>query len=107
MARTRESDDRGGGTVLIVDDKPMVLDTARRLLESAGYVVHDASSGREAIRIYRERTDEIDCVLLDLEMPDMSGESTYADLRRIRPDVKVIFSSGCDEATHQCLTGIS
>ncbi len=84
--------------VLVVDDKPQVLDIARRLLETAGFLVHPAASGGEALAIYGERADEIDCVLLDLEMPDMSGETTYARLRRVRPDVRVIFTSGLDES---------
>jgi len=83
-------------TVLVVDDQIIVLDIARQLLESAGYSVHIAPGGRDALRIYEERADDIDCVLLDLEMPGMNGIDTYHGLRGIRDDVRVIFSSGFD-----------
>ena len=44
--------------------------------------------------MFRERHAEIACVLLDLKMPDLDGEETYAELRRIRPDVPVVLCSG-------------
>jgi CheY-like chemotaxis protein len=53
-----------------------------------------ASDGIEAIDLYREHENEIVCVLLDLMMPRMGGEETYAELRRIREDVPVILMSG-------------
>jgi len=93
--------------VLVVDDTPVVLDTARRLLGAAGFDVRVAASGAEALTLFRERAGEIDCVLLDLEMPGLPGAETFAALRRIRPDVRVVFTSGRheDEAPDEIVGG--
>ncbi len=84
----------GSGTVLVVDDEPMVLAFAERGLEKLGYRVLTAESGRRACEIYASRAQEIDCVLLDMVMPEISGFETYRKLREINPQVKVILSSG-------------
>ncbi len=94
--RTRQPDLSRKAAVLVVDDQAIVLDIAQQLLESAGYFVYSASSGRDALHIFSEQSEVIDCVLLDLEMPGMDGIKTYEGLRRIRDDVRVIFSSGFD-----------
>ena len=43
------------------------------------------------------RGDEIDAVVLDLVMPDIDGEATFGEIRRLRPDLPVILTSGYDE----------
>ncbi len=83
-----------GKTVLIVDDEPAVLEVGRIMVEKAGGVVLTAKDGGEAEAVFREREEEIDCVLLDLTMPGIGGEETLERLRRIREDVRVILSSG-------------
>jgi two-component system cell cycle sensor histidine kinase/response regulator CckA len=85
---------RGRGTVLVVEDEPVVLAFVERGLRQLGYTVLTAVSGREACGIYSHHAEGIDCVLLDMIMPEMSGLETYARLKAIRPDVKVILSSG-------------
>jgi PAS domain S-box-containing protein len=82
------------GTVLLVDDEDAVRDVGRQILERAGYTVLTALGGREAVELFRERADGIDCVLLDLRMPGMSGAEALDQMRRIRRDVRVIISSG-------------
>jgi CheY-like chemotaxis protein len=56
-----------------------------------------AADGAAAIESYRERRDDIDVVLLDLSMPGLSGDQTYARLREIDPEVRVLLSSGYDQ----------
>jgi len=56
-----------------------------------------AEDGREGVELFRARADEIVCVLLDLAMPHMDGEQAFRELRRIRPDVRVVMSSGYNE----------
>lgn len=90
---------RETGTILIVDDEELVRSLARRMAEHAGFTVLSASGGREAIRIYRQHQAEIRCVILDLTMPDLDGLETFWELRRIRPDVRVVVSSGYNEET--------
>ncbi len=85
---------RGRGTVLVVEDEPMVLAFVEKGLEQLGYTVLTASSGKEACELYARHANQIGCVLLDMIMPEMSGLETYARLKAIRSDVKVIMSSG-------------
>jgi CheY-like chemotaxis protein len=88
---------QSSGTILIVDDEEMVRTLAQRMIHHAGFSTLTASGGREAIQLFREREHEIRCVLLDLTMPDLDGAETFRELRRIRPDVRVILSSGYSE----------
>ena len=53
-----------------------------------------ARSGKEALEIYEENKEQIDIVLLDMIMPDMSGSDTYDRMKEIDPDIKVLLSSG-------------
>ncbi len=87
----------GNGTILVVDDEPTVRATARTALTRSGFDVLLAEDGRVALELYRNRAHEISLVLLDLTMPEMSGEETFAQLQTIRPDVKVVLSSGYSE----------
>ncbi len=84
------------GTVLLVDDELSVRTIGRTLLERKGFTVITASNGREAVGIYKDRHDEIDCVILDLTMPHMDGEEAFREMLRIEEDVRVIISSGYD-----------
>ena len=88
---------RSSGTVLVVDDEEMIRISAQRMIERAGFSVLTAGGGREAIRLFREHQNEVNCVLLDLTMPDLDGAETFRELRRIRPDVRVILTSGYSE----------
>jgi CheY-like chemotaxis protein len=87
----------GRGAILLVDDEASVRSVGRMALERAGFEVVLASDGREALQVYRQHADRIDCVLLDLTMPKMSGADTLRELRVIRPDVRVVLSSGFTE----------
>ncbi len=84
----------GSGTILIVEDQPAVAQTACEMLKALGYAVHIAESGIKAIELFSGLKDSIDLVILDMIMPGMSGGETYELLKRIRPDIKVILSSG-------------
>ena len=88
---------RSEGTVLIVDDEQSVCDVGEQMLSMMGFGVLTAADGCEAVEIFRDRADEIDCVLLDLTMPHMGGEEALGELRRIREDVTVILCSGYSE----------
>jgi CheY-like chemotaxis protein len=90
-SRTAE---RRSGTILVVDDHDYVVEVAQAFLERAGHRVVTASGGRAAIETFRERGHEIDAVLLDLAMPDTSGEEVLLEIQRIRSDVRVIIATG-------------
>ena len=99
--RTRSAEQRMppplGGTALLVDDDESVLNVASLMLERLGFTVLTASDGQKGLDVFRERAAEIDCVLLDLSMPRLSGEEVFREMRRIRGDVRVILSSGYNE----------
>jgi len=86
-----------GKTVLVIDDEETICDVARDMLESININVITALDGPEAVKIFCKKADEISAVLLDTTMPEMSGKEVFRDLRRIKPDVKVILTSGYNE----------
>ncbi|HWQ56593.1 MAG TPA: PAS domain-containing protein [Bryobacteraceae bacterium] len=96
QAETRP-DRSGSGTVLVVDDDDMVRRTARIMLEREGYTVITAGNGVEALEVFRRDGNRIRLVLLDLTMPVMGGEEALRQLRLLRPDVRVLLSSGYNE----------
>jgi signal transduction histidine kinase/CheY-like chemotaxis protein len=88
----------GSGTVLVVDDEEVVRDVAKHTLERYGYQVLLANSGLAAIDVFKRHPGEITLVVLDLSMPGMGGDEALPELRRIRPNVRVVVSSGYSEA---------
>ena len=84
----------GTGTVLLVDDEEMVLDVGSKFLKKLGYKVLEASGGHKAVKLYEDKKNTIDLVILDIIMPEMSGKDTYERIKQINPDVKVLLSSG-------------
>jgi two-component system cell cycle sensor histidine kinase/response regulator CckA len=86
-----------GGTILLVDDDQAVLDVTSSMLDRLGFTVLTASDGQEGLEIFREMGLEIDCVILDLTMPRLSGEEVFRKMRSIRSDVRVVLSSGYTE----------
>ncbi len=87
----------GGGTILVVDDEPLVRMVAERFLNRGGYTVVTADSGDAALELLRRRGDEIDLVLLDLTMPGKRGPQVVAALRRFLPELPVVITSGYSE----------
>lgn len=85
------------GTVLIIDDDPVIHDTGGVMLRTLGCSVIHAGDGREGAATYRARKDEIDAVILDVEMPVMSGNETFDALKTIHPEIRVLVWSGFRE----------
>ncbi len=84
----------GSETVLIVDDEQSVRSVAERLFRLLGYNPILAESGITAVELFREQSEKIDIVVLDLVMPGMDGMATFRLLKEIDPEVKVLVSSG-------------
>jgi CheY-like chemotaxis protein len=59
-----------------------------------GYTVIEAENGEEAVRKFREHRDAVRLLLMDLIMPKMDGKEACDEIRKMRPDVKVVFSTG-------------
>jgi len=79
---------------LIIDDEEYVRRLASHLMKTLGYRVFVAEDGRQGVEIFREHGKEIDLVVLDLTMPRMGGMETFRALKAMKPDIKVILSSG-------------
>ncbi|MCC7479388.1 PAS domain S-box protein [bacterium] len=88
----------GRETILVVDDEDIVRNTARVMLERNGYKVLLAADGPEGLDVYRRNQARIDLVIMDIQMPRMSGAEMYARLFEFDPEARVIVSSGYDEA---------
>ncbi len=84
----------GSEMLLVAEDNVTVRDLTRNLLQENGYTVIEAGNGEEAIRKFMEHADEIRLLLLDVRMPKKNGWEVYDAIRRIHPDVRVIFMSG-------------
>jgi PAS domain S-box-containing protein len=97
-AQAGRTDLRGTGTILVADDEALVRRTAKSALERQGYRVLLAENGREAMDVLRGAGAEVSLVLLDLTMPLLGGEAALRELRSVRPEVKILLSSGFNEA---------
>lgn len=85
---------KGAETILLVDDEPMILTVGSELLKTLGYTILTAQDGSSAIDLYKNSKDNIDLVILDMVMPEMSGGELFDELKKINPQVKVLLSSG-------------
>ncbi len=83
--------------ILVVDDEETVRAVSKMMLEHVGHRVVTAGDGREGVHSFREHAEEIDMVLLDMTMPHLNGEECFRELRRIRPEVRVLLTSGYNE----------
>jgi len=84
----------GNEIILVVDDEEMILNLAASILEDYGYKCLIASTGSDALKIYRQKHAEIDLAILDIVMPKMSGQMLFEEMLKIDPQVKVVMSSG-------------
>jgi PAS domain S-box-containing protein len=97
-AAVRNVELQGSGVVLVVDDEKPVRELVRRVLERQGYTVLLADSALGAIDVCKRHPGDIALVMLDLSMPHMSGDEALPELRKLRPGVKVLVSSGYSES---------
>lgn len=82
------------GTILLVEDSGVVRNLIRQVLESNDYVVLDAPSPEEAIRICENHEGEIHLLLTDVMMPGMNGPDLSERVQPLRPAMKVLYMSG-------------
>jgi PAS domain S-box-containing protein len=92
-----EDEWRGSGTVLLVDDEKWILSTVDPMLRGMGFDVITAVNGRECIDLIEANQGKIKCVLLDLTMPEKSGEEVVKEIGKKQIRVPIILSSGYDE----------
>lgn len=84
----------GNERILLIDDEEFVRDICKDYLNELGYKNICVSSGEKGIEIYKNQNKDIDMVIIDLVMPNMSGQDTFEELKKINQNVKVLLSSG-------------
>jgi two-component system, cell cycle sensor histidine kinase and response regulator CckA len=87
----------GSASILLVEDEEAVRAFAARALAARGYKIYEAQSGIEALEVMDEAGGKIDLVVSDVVMPELDGPSLLKELRKKRPDLKIIFISGYAE----------
>jgi PAS domain S-box-containing protein len=87
----------GTGTILLVEDESTVRRMLREMLSKAGYRVWEAGNGAEALDQWAGHIDKIDLVVTDIVMPVMNGLRLMEELRKMRPDIRVVCMSGHSE----------
>lgn len=87
----------GSANILLVEDEEAVRAFSARALQARGYTVHEASSGAHALEVMEEVGATIDLVVSDVVMPEMDGPTLLGELRKVHPNLKIIFVSGYAE----------
>ena len=90
----KRSGEKGSGTVLVIEDEKIVLDIIVAQLETLGYRVLKAMTGKEAVSIAESFDGEINLAILDMILPDMKGLEIYQGITKARTNLKVIVCSG-------------
>ena len=86
----------GSGHILIIDDEAAVAEAAEAILDFLGYDTTIRLSGQEAVMFCQDALNRVDLVLLDMVMPDMSGSECFAEIRKLRPESKILLCTGYD-----------
>ncbi|MBD3166994.1 response regulator [bacterium] len=95
-------DTEGGSKILLVDDEEDVRIIASQMLKAMGYSVQTASDGFEGLEQFKVDPTSFSVILLDYSMPGMDGIETMKELRKLRDDVPILFSTGfSDDQTMQ------
>jgi PAS domain S-box-containing protein len=89
----------GHETILVVDDEEDVLNFIKDILKTHGYNVLPANNALSAIDIFKNLAGEIQLVITDIIMPLMEGKELIKNLKRIKPDIKIIVVSGYSDET--------
>jgi CheY-like chemotaxis protein len=86
--------------VLVAEDEDLVRELAIEVLRAHGFDTLGARHGGEALTIFAEHAQEIDAVLLDLSMPVVDGATVLGELKKQKPDVRVLLTSGYDDSAY-------
>ncbi len=84
----------GNETILVVDNEEPIREYLELFLTTMGYTVYQAGDGEGAVKLYRQKSGEIDLVLMDVIMPNKNGKEAAIEIRNIRDDARILFISG-------------
>lgn len=84
----------GTETILLAEDNKEVRELTKNLLQKFGYEVLEAVDGEDAIKRFKEDKDKICLLVFDLIMPKKNGKEAYEEIKNMRSDIKVLFTSG-------------
>ena len=86
---------RGGTeTVLVAEDDEVVRTIIKAILDRFGYKIIEAVDGEDAVNRFKENKDKINIIILDVVMPKKDGKMVYDEIKKLRPEIKAIFTSG-------------
>jgi CheY-like chemotaxis protein len=85
---------KGTETILLAEDNEGIQEAAKEMLEKLGYKVILASNGSEAIQTFTDNPGQFDLIILDVVMPKVSGPAAFSQMMAVRPDLRVLFSTG-------------
>jgi len=97
IQKRAEAKEGTGELVLLVDDDIHVLESGKEVLEALGYTVMRAMNGLDAVDTFTTYQDDISLIIMDLVMPRLGGVMAVERIRKIKPDIKVIYSTGYDK----------
>ncbi|MDD2898136.1 MAG: response regulator [Desulfuromonadaceae bacterium] len=84
----------GHGTVLLIEDEDRLMLIAKAFLLNLGFTVIEASNGKEALELYHKNSSDISLVVTDVGMPTMNGYELFIELKKLKPELPIIISSG-------------
>jgi PAS domain S-box-containing protein len=84
----------GTETILIGEDETQVRILLKEILSNEGYNIVEAVDGDDAVKVFHKNKDKIHLLILDVIMPRKNGKEAYAEIKKVKPDIKVIFVSG-------------
>jgi len=84
----------GAETILIAEDNEEVRNFTRHVLEGSGYTVIESVDGEDAVTKFEKNKDRVNLLLLDVIMPKKSGKEVSEIAKKMRPDIKILFTSG-------------
>jgi two-component system, cell cycle sensor histidine kinase and response regulator CckA len=80
--------------VVVVDDEPMICEFVKEYLAGEGHTTTAFTNPKKAVEWYRQRYADVDCIVLDMNMPIMDGKACFSAMRAVNPDARAIFSTG-------------
>ena len=84
----------GNPTVLIVDDEELMREVTSIMVEENGGKVLTAVDGLDAVEVFAENKDRIDCIFMDVSMPRMNGYEAFLEIKKLAPEVLILVVSG-------------